>query len=131
MALPTVGPSPLTRLNAPAGTPASCRMSASTSALTGVNSEGFNTTGHPAAKAEASLLQISCTGQFHGVMRPATPIASRWMILMPSRVSNSYALSVSTAWRSAASPAPVCWVSRFGAPISSVSAAISASCRAV
>ncbi len=49
IALPTVGPSPFTRLKAPFGTPASCRISARTSALTGVNSDGFSTTGQPAA----------------------------------------------------------------------------------
>ena len=37
MAWPTVGPSPLTRLNTPAGTPAASITSASTSAHSGVN----------------------------------------------------------------------------------------------
>ena len=120
MACPTSGPSPFTRLNTPAGTPASSRISASLSALSGVYSDGFRTTGHPAAKAEAILLHASCTGQFHGVMRPATPIASWRMMLTPSRVSNAKSRSVAAACLSALSPAPVCAVSETGAPISSV-----------
>ena len=41
MGAPTSSPSPLTRLNTPAGTPASCRTSAKISADVGVYSEGF------------------------------------------------------------------------------------------
>src|ERR1700761_868875 len=41
IAAPTSGPRPLSRLNTPFGTPASCRISAKISAEVGVNSDGF------------------------------------------------------------------------------------------
>src|SRR5580692_8188834 len=75
-ASPTVGPSPLTRLNTPAGTPASSMICAKSSALIGATSDGFNTIVQPAASAGATLQVIWLMGQFHGVMRPQTPTGS-------------------------------------------------------
>ena len=77
IALPTVGPSPSTRLKTPLGTPASCRTSVIRIALTGVNSLGFNIVVQPAASAIESLVAMSCSGQFQAVMSPQTPIGSR------------------------------------------------------
>src|ERR1700678_1944541 len=75
-ASPTVCPSPLTRLNAPAGTPASSMIWAKSNALMGATSEGFKTIVQPAASAGATLQVIWLIGQFHGVMRPQTPTGS-------------------------------------------------------
>jgi hypothetical protein len=51
MASPTVGPSPDTRLNTPAGRPTSSMTSASRKASIGATSDGLTTTVHPAAIA--------------------------------------------------------------------------------
>ena len=88
MAAPTTGPSPSTRLKAPAGTPASCRMSATMWAEKGATSEGFSTTVQPAASAGASLAMSWFSGQFQGVIRPQTPTGSRRIRVAPRAVSN-------------------------------------------
>ena len=82
-AAPTSGPVPLTRLNTPAGTPASCTTSANSSALSGDSSLGLSTTVHPAASAGPTFAVIWYSGQFHGVIRPHTPMASRTMAVSP------------------------------------------------
>jgi hypothetical protein len=43
----------------------------------------------PTASAGATLQAIWLTGQFHGVMKPQTPIGSRAISVLPCRVSNS------------------------------------------
>ena len=58
IAAPTCGPSPLTRLNTPAGTPASCITCAKSRALRGDSSLGLRTTVHPAASAGPTLAVI-------------------------------------------------------------------------
>ena len=70
MASPTARPSPLTRLNTPGGTPASCSTSATISAFSGATSEGLSTIVQPAASAGATLHMIWLMGQFHGVIMP-------------------------------------------------------------
>ncbi len=55
IAEPTVGPSPLTRLKTPAGTPASSMISARIIASNGAISLGFRTMVQPAASAGATL----------------------------------------------------------------------------
>src|SRR5262245_35784753 len=77
MAAPTSGPNPLTRLNTPLGTPASCRISAKMSAEEGVYSDGFRIMVQPAASAGATLQAIWLSGQFQGVIMPATQPGSR------------------------------------------------------
>ena len=47
---PTPDPSPLTKLNTPLGTPTLSKISAKIIAANGVSSDGFKTTGLPAAK---------------------------------------------------------------------------------
>ena len=83
MAAPTVGPSPLTRLNTPAGTPAACITSVQICAEKGAISEGLSTIVQPTASAGATLQAIWLTGQFHGVIRPHTPIGSLTIIVVP------------------------------------------------
>ena len=58
IASPTVGPSPLTRLKTPAGTPASSIISANKIAFSGAISVGLRTIVHPAARAGATLQEI-------------------------------------------------------------------------
>ena len=60
-----------------AGTPAACRISANSAALSGATSEGFKTMVQPAASAGITLQAIWLIGQFHGVIKPHTPIGSR------------------------------------------------------
>ncbi len=87
IAAPTSGPSPLTRLKTPFGTPASCRISAKISAEVGVYSDGFSTMVQPAASAGATLQAIWFMGQFQGVIMPTTPTGSRRMTAVASRSS--------------------------------------------
>ena len=96
IAWPTVGPSPLTRLKTPLGTPASSRISAKTMASSGAISLGFSTMVQPAASAGATLQVIWLSGQFQGVISPTTPIGSLTTSEPPSRCSNSNFSSVST-----------------------------------
>src|SRR5215467_9170520 len=84
MAAPTSGPRPLSRLNTPLGTPASCRISAKISAEVGVNSEGFRIMVQPAASAGATLHVIWFSGQFQGVIMPTTPTGSRSTTALPT-----------------------------------------------
>ena len=88
-AWPTVGPSPLTRLKTPLGTPASCSASAKMMAFNGATSLGFSTMVQPAARAGPTLQTIWLIGQFHGVIRPTTPIGSRAISVVPFICSNS------------------------------------------
>ena len=85
---PTVGPSPFTRLKTPAGTPASCIISAKIMAFRGATSDGFSTIVQPAAKAGATLQAIWLIGQFHGVIIPTTPIGSLTIRFFPCSSSN-------------------------------------------
>ncbi len=62
IASPTTGPTPDTRLNTPAGRPASSMISASMNALIGATSLGFTTTVQPAASAGATFAAIWCSG---------------------------------------------------------------------
>ncbi len=89
MAWPTVGPSPFTRLKTPAGTPASCRISATRMPFSGATSVGFKIIVQPAASAGATLHMIWLIGQFHGVISPQTPTASRRISVLPCIFSNS------------------------------------------
>lgn len=61
-ACPATGPRPVTRLNTPAGTPASWTASAKSWAVSGVSSAGLRTMVQPAASAGATLATIWCSG---------------------------------------------------------------------
>jgi hypothetical protein len=78
----------LIRLNTPAGTPAASRISANRIALSGAISVGLSTIVQPAASAGATLQAIWLIGQFHGVIRPHTPIGSRRIRVVPRCSSN-------------------------------------------
>ena len=77
--MPTPAPSPFTRLNTPAGTPASWQNSAKRSEESGASSDGFRTQVQPASSAGITLSVTWFIGQFHGVIRPTTPIGSSAM----------------------------------------------------
>src|SRR5881396_1575293 len=68
-----VRPSPVTTLSTPAGSPASCAISARHSAVSGVNSAGFSTTVFPAASAGAIFHATMSRGKFQGTICPTTP----------------------------------------------------------
>ena len=55
-------PAPCTTLKRPAGSPASCRISATFRAQSGVASDGLNTIAQPAASAGAAFQQAICVG---------------------------------------------------------------------
>ena len=62
IASPTTGPVPVTRLNTPAGSPASSMISARMNALSGATSLGLSTTVQPAPMAGATFATIWCNG---------------------------------------------------------------------
>ena len=78
----------LTPREEPAGTPAACMTSDQMMALRGATSDGFSTIVQPAAMPGATLQTIWLIGQFHGVIRPTTPIGSRAIRVEPSTSSN-------------------------------------------
>ena len=57
-----------TTLTTPSGTPASDRMAATASALSGVSLAGLSTTVQPAARAGPILRVAMAAGKFHGVI---------------------------------------------------------------
>jgi hypothetical protein len=76
----TTGPgvSVVTTFTTPSGTPASRRMSTTSSAVSGVSSAGLSTTVQPAASAGPSLRVAMAAGKFHGVINSETPIGACW-----------------------------------------------------
>ena len=124
IASPTVGPSPLTRLNTPLGKPASSMNSAKSSEDIGAISDGFSTTVQPTPTAGTTFRVTWFIGQFHGVIRPQTPIAS-WMMNSSGVSSRNWCSNLNSfsarmnalIWPR---PAAACAVvaSFFGAPIS-------------
>jgi hypothetical protein len=101
--VPAPAPSPWTRLNTPAGTPAASRISATTTADSGDCSEGFSTIVQPASSAGMTLSAIWFAGQFHGVMRPTTPIGSIEIMLPFGPSGRSHSM-----WSKAARKFSVC-----------------------
>ena len=85
---PMRAPSPWIRLNTPAGTPASCRISARICAENGAYSLGLSTIVQPASSAGATLHSTWFIGQFHGVINAQTPTASFTRWVLPRRFSN-------------------------------------------
>ena len=76
ISVPTPTPSPFTKLNTPGGNPASSIISANSIADKGAISEGLCIIVQPVAKAGTTFNAIWFIGQFHGVIRPQTPIGS-------------------------------------------------------
>ena len=96
-AAPTPGPSPWTRLNTPAGTPAASMISVKICAEYGATSEGLSTIVQPVASAGNTLQAIWLIGQFHGVIKPQTPIGSLTTSVLPCCSSNLKFFSTSIA----------------------------------
>src|SRR5580658_6879880 len=117
---PTPGPSPLMRLNTPAGTPASCITFAHRMALNGEYSDGLSTMVQPAASAGTTFAATWFMGQFHGVMRAQTPTGSCTSRVVPRNSSNLKLLSTSIMALMWHTPMRVCepLASEMGAPIS-------------
>ena len=63
----------VTTLTTPSGTPASRRMSATASAVSGVSLAGLSTTVQPAASAGPIFRVAIAAGKFHGVIEHADP----------------------------------------------------------
>ena len=88
-AVAVVEPGPGTTLSAPSGRPASYRMSAIASAVSGVCDAGLTTAVFPQASAGA-IFQLAITaGKFHGVIRAQTPTGSRSVTSRPGARSGS------------------------------------------
>ena len=117
-----MGPYPLTKLNTPFGTPASCIISASNIEQYGDISLGLRTIVHPLAIAADTFVVIWFIGQFHGVIIPITPIASFLMVYPPSSFSNSNSSRASRVSLKFINPVFACALSdnHCGAPISLV-----------
>ena len=75
-ASPVVAPSPLTKLNTPAGNLVSSINSASIIDDNGASSDGFKTIVHPEAIAGITFKQTWFIGQFQGVINAQTPFGS-------------------------------------------------------
>ncbi|MCY1428646.1 hypothetical protein D9M71_445370 [compost metagenome] len=75
-ACPTL-PAPVTRLNTPAGMPASMASSARRNAVSGVSGDGLITTVQPVASAGISFQVVIISGKFHGTIPATTPTGSR------------------------------------------------------
>ena len=98
-AVPITLPWPCTMLNTPAGVPASCRISARICAEYGASCGGLRIIVQPAASAGKIFTHVWFIGQFHGVIRPQTPIGSLRMIVAPRCSSNlnSFRTSIAVA----------------------------------
>ena len=70
-----VSPAPVMMFTTPAGRSACCRISAKSSAVSGVVSAGLSTTVLPAASAGAIFQASMSSGKFHGMTWAATPSA--------------------------------------------------------
>ena len=68
---------PVTMLRTPSGSPASLRISASASVVSGVSSDGLTTTVFPLASAADRLRARISIGWLNGVMMPHTPSGRR------------------------------------------------------
>src|SRR3954469_21639473 len=76
-AAPASAPKPVTTLMTPGGKPAWSASAARRSTVAEVYSDGLMTMVLPVAREGASLLVVSVSGEFHGVMAPTTPSGSR------------------------------------------------------
>ena len=72
-AWPASLPRPVTTLMTPAGTPASCRISATRSTDREASSDGFSTAVHPLASTAPMIQNWLLSGPFHGMIPPMTP----------------------------------------------------------
>ena len=76
-ASPISAPGPCTVLSTPAGIPTELMISIVLWVASGVVEAGFSTTVQPAASAGHTLLAMSVSGKFHGVIATTTPTGRR------------------------------------------------------
>lgn len=81
----------------PAGSPAECSASVTTCACSPPSSLGLITEAHPAASAEANLLQIVPAAAFQGAMRAETPTGSIRTVASPILLLKGYRCRASAA----------------------------------
>ena len=72
-ASPVTPPAPVTMFTTPAGSPASSRISPSSTGVIGASEEGLATTVLPVAMAGQMQRVARCRGKFHGVTQATTP----------------------------------------------------------
>ena len=75
--LPALWPRPSTTLNTPGGSPASVKICASLSVVSGVYYDGLTTVTNPVASTAASDLHMIIKGWLNGVQLATTPIGVR------------------------------------------------------
>src|SRR5689334_25147457 len=98
--VPTSGPSPVTRLTTPLGTPASISTLTKLSADRGVCDAGLKTTVLPQTRAGTIFHEGIAIGKFQGVMTEQTP--SGWRTDM----ANLFRSSEGTVWPNMRRPSP-------------------------
>ena len=72
-AFPAALPEPVTTLMTPAGTPASCRISATRSTDSEASEAGLSTAVHPLARTAPIIQNCPLSGPFQGMIPPMTP----------------------------------------------------------
>src|SRR5260370_30319546 len=80
---PTTSPRPVTTLQSPFGSFASCTHSSHACVCNALSSLGLMTAVQPAASADASLAQRDNEFAFQGVITPATPTGSNVTVVLP------------------------------------------------
>ncbi len=105
-------------LKAPAGTPASSAISASTRLESGVSSAGLRTRGHPAASAGATLWATRFKGKLKGVIAATGPLGKRRVIpIRPSPLGTaSMGITSPPSDRAASTPRVKVWIARATSP---------------
>src|ERR1700756_1632356 len=97
---PTTSPRPITTLQSPFGSLASCTHSSHACVCNALSSLGLITVVHPAAKADASLAHRKNEFAFQGVIKPATPTGSNVTVVLPQPlVKGSSGGALSADWK--------------------------------
>src|SRR4029077_12000644 len=90
---PTTSPRPITTLQSPFGSLASCTHSSHACVCNALSSLGLITVVHPAARADASLAHRKNEFAFQGVIKPATPTGSKVTVVLSQPLVNG------SSWR--------------------------------
>jgi hypothetical protein len=94
------GPSPMTRLTTPGGTPASTSVCTKLMAVSGASSAGLKTTVLPQISAGRIFHDGTAIGKFHAVIIPQTPIGWR------TDIANLLRSSEGVVWPNSRRPSP-------------------------
>lgn len=94
------GPSPITRLSTPAGSPASMSVWTKLIAVSGASSAGLNTTVLPQISAGRIFHDGTAIGKFQAVIIPHTPIGCR------IDIANLLRNSEGVVWPNSRRPSP-------------------------